>query len=134
MRYLSQERARFLLVVAGRIVPAIAGMDPEGLSRFFGIIDAALGDRPAPVRRQLGAFLGLIRWLPVLRWGASFDRIGARRQDRFLRWLQRTRLRLLRQGFWALKTIVFMGYYGQPELWPLFGYEPRQDGNEALHA
>ena len=134
VRYLSQERASFLLTVAGRIVPEITEMGPGGISRFYGIVDEALGDRPAKVRRQFGVFLGVIRWLPLLRLGMPFERLDANRQDRTLQWLQSCRIRLFRQGFWALKTIVFMGYYGQPEVWPSLGYEPRRDGNEALHA
>jgi len=134
VKHLSQERASFLLTVAGRIVPEIREMDPDGISRFFGIVDGALGGRPRKARRQFGAFLGVVRWLGLPRWGMPFERLDDDRQDRVLRWLQRCPVRVLRQGFWALRTIVFMAYYGQPEVWPSLGYEPRWDGNEALHA
>ncbi len=121
-------------MVAGRIVPALGELDSGGITRFLGIIDEALGDRPPGVQHQFGLLLDLVRWLPVLRWGTSFDRMDVRRQDRVLCWFQHNRVRLFRQGFWALKTMVFMGYYGQPELWSSIGYDPRPDGNEVLHA
>ena len=73
-------------------------------------------------------------WLPLFRWGTSFERLSGPRQDRVLRWLQDAPLTKLRAGFWGLKTLVFMGYYGQPELWPELPYEQLLDGNEALHA
>jgi len=134
MKSLSQDRGRFLGVVAGRIVPEIREMDRVGLARFYGLIDRALCDRPVKVQRQFGTLLGLVRWLPLLRWGTSFERLGAKRQDTVLRWLQVCPVRPLRQGLWALKTMVFMGFYGQVETWESIGYTPRSDGNEALHA
>jgi len=134
MRALSQERALFFELVAARIVPEVAGLDEEGLTRFVAIVDGALMERPAALRRQFGALLGLIRWLPLPRWGTPFERLSGPRQDRVLRWLQDAPASKLRAGFWGLKTLVFMGYYGQPGIWPELPYAPRLDGNEALHA
>ena len=37
------------------------------------------------------------------------------------------------KGFWALRALAFMGYYGQPEVWPSLRYTPSSDGNEMLH-
>lgn len=132
MQSLPAEKALFLDVVARRIVPEVAGLDARGRERFFRMIDAALMDRPPGVRRQFGTLLGVVRWLPLPRWGISFERLSGDRQDRVLRWLQDAPLPLLRAGFWGLKVMVFMGYYGQPELWPEVGYDPHPDGNEVL--
>ncbi len=132
MRSLPEEKALFLEVVARRIVPEVALLDPAGRDRFFRIVDEALLERPPGVRRQFGTLLGVVRWLPLPRWGTSFERLDPARQDRVLRWLQDAPVGLLRAGFWGLKAMVFMGYYGQPELWPEVGYEPRPDGNEVL--
>ncbi len=132
MQSLPEEKALFLEVVARRIVPEVADLDPGGRDRFFRLVDEALMDRPAGVRRQFGTLLGVVRWLSLPRWGTPFERLPGDRQDRVLRWLQDAPLPLLRAGFWGLKAMVFMGYYGQPELWPEVGYEPRPDGNEVL--
>lgn len=134
MDSLSQERASFLATVAEQIVPEVGDLDLEGRTRFFRTIDEALGARAPRVRHQFGSLLGVIRWLPLLRWGVSFERLSPIRQERTLRWLMRCPFRTLRQGFWGLRTMVFMGYYGQPENWGAIGYKPRFDGNEALHA
>ncbi|NOZ95765.1 MAG: hypothetical protein GXP47_13655, partial [Acidobacteria bacterium] len=109
-------------------------LDAGGMARFVGIVDRALMERPPELRRQLGTLLGFIRWLPLLRWGTSFERLSGPQKDRVLRWVQDAPVTRLRAGFWGLKTLVFMGYYGQPEVWPTLPYEPRFDGNEALHA
>ena len=131
---MTQDKAQLLEVVARRIVPEVAALDTHGLTRFFTIIDDLLGQRPEPVRRQLAGFLGLIRWLPVLRYGRPFEGLQPARQDAVLRWFQECRIGLLQKGFWGLKTIVFFGYYGRREVWETIGYTPVRDGNERLHA
>ncbi|MBD3857823.1 MAG: hypothetical protein IFK92_15125 [Acidobacteria bacterium] len=42
--------------------------------------------------------------------------------------------RILRKGFWGLKAMIFMGYYGQPETNEIVGYAPELDGRARLHA
>ena len=132
MRALSRERALFLEVVAARIVPEVAGLDAAGMARFVGIVDGALMERPEALRRQFGMLLGVIRWLPLARWGTPFERLTGPQQDRVLGWLEDAPVSKLRAGFWGLKTLVFMGYYGQEEIWPELPYAPRRDGNEVL--
>ena len=134
MRSLSSDKAEFLLVLARRIVPETSELDADGLNRFFEIIDGALLDRPASVRRQFATFLGLIRSAPLIRYGKSFDKLTAKRQDAVLRWFEDCPVGLLRKGFWGLKAMVFMGYYGQPETNEIVGYAPELDGRARLHA
>jgi hypothetical protein len=134
MTSLSQATSRVFGVVALRVVPEVAVLDAAGLARFAAIVDSALADRPAGVRRQVALFLGVVRWLPALRFGRPFDRLGAERQDRVLRWLQECPVSLFQRGFWGLKALVFMGYYGQVELWGEIGYAPEHDASGRLHA
>ncbi len=134
MKSLSREKAEFLRVLASRIVPETSSLDASGLGRFFGIIDEALGDREPAVRRQFAIFLGVLRWAPLVRFGGSFDRLSGERQDAVLRWFEDCPVDLLRKGTWGLKTMVFMGYYGQPETNALVGYHPMFDGRDGLRA
>ena len=134
MKSLSQEKAEFLQVLAARIVPETTELDAAGLSRFFGIIDEALQDRPASVRRQFATFLGVLRWAPLARYGSPLEKVRAERQDAVLRWFEDCPVSLLRKGFWGLKAMIFMGYYGQPETNELVGYAPEFDGRAGLHA
>jgi len=134
MKSLSQEKAEFLRVLAARIVPETTELDSAGMGRFFGLIDEALLERPAAVRRQFGIYLGLLRWAPLVRFGGPFENLRADRQDAVLRWFESCPVGLLRAGFWGLKVLIFMGYYGQPETNAVVGYAPERDGRAGLHA
>jgi hypothetical protein len=134
MKSLPQEKAEFLRLIAGRIVPEFADLDLAGEARFFHIIDEALQAREPSVRRQFGVFLGVLRWAPLIRFGSPLDRLSPERQNASLRWFEDCPVSLLRKGFWGLKAMVFMGYYGQPETNELVGYAPSFDGRDGLHA
>jgi hypothetical protein len=134
MKSLSNEKAEFLKVLAARIVPETTEFDAAGLSRFFAIIDAALQDRPPSVRRQFAIFLGVLRWVSLVRYGGPLEKLRVDRQNSVLRWFEDCPVGLLRKGFWGLKAMVFMGYYGQPETNELVGYAPELDGKARLHA
>jgi hypothetical protein len=115
-----------------RIVPrALAAGDPRE-EAFLRTVRGAVADRPS-LARPLATFLALVRWLPVLRYGARFDRLAPARQDAFLRWLERSRLGPLRQGFAGVRTLVLLGHYGRPEVGPSLRYQPTREGNELLH-
>ena len=134
MKSLSNEKAVFLKVLATRIVPETDELDVAGWSRFFVIIDEALQTRPASVRRQFATFLGVLRWAPIARYGSPLEKLQIERQDSVLRWFEDCPVNLLAKGFWGLKAMVFMGYFGQPETNELVGYAPKLDGRANLHA
>jgi len=134
MNSLSTEKAQFLRTLAARIVPETSALDEAGAGRFFGIIDNALQQREPAVRRQFAIFLGVLRWFSIFRFGGPFEQLRADRQDAVLRFFEDCPVSLLRKGFWGLKAMVFMGYYGQPETNDLVGYAPSFDGRAGLHA
>ena len=113
--------------------PDTADLDEAGRTRFFGHIEAALKDKPPALRCQFDLFLFAVRWLPALRYGAPLDRLVPEKQDAALKWFHNGPIALLRQGFWGMKTLIFMGYYGQVELQESFGYRPSKDGLSQLH-
>ena len=86
------------------------------------------------MRRQFATFLGVLRWVPLARYGGPLDKLRAERQDAVLRWFEDCPVSILRKGFWGLKAMIFMGYYGQPETNDLVGYAPEIDGRAKLHA
>ncbi len=131
---MSERSVEVLASVAERVVPELQAIDGDRRARFLAIVDRALMDRPPSMRRQIGLFLRLVRWLPLARFGLPFERLAASRQDRVLRWLQACPVPRLRQGFWGLKSLTFMGYYGQEETWPEIGYAPTFDSRERLDA
>ena len=132
VKTLSESKLTFLLATAGTIVPEVATLDDEGRRAFRSIVEDALAQRPAGVRRQLGVFLTVLKLAPVLRWGVPLDRVSPRRRRAALRWFEDAPVTLLRKGFWGVKALSFMGYYARPEVAPELGYTPSFDGNARL--
>ena len=125
MESLPPVAANRLWAIARRLVPELDGLDAEGRRAFHEIVDRAMAARPASVRRQIAVFLGVVDRAPVLRWGRTFRALDGERQDRVLRWFQDGPVGLFRIGFWGLRTLVFMGFYGQRAVWTELGYAPR---------
>ena len=125
------DNAQWLMLrqFAARIVPESAGLDDGELAAFRAIVDQALGARPETVRRQFGMLLKILRWAPLVRYGAPFERLNLERRDAVLRWFEDAPVLVLRKGFWGLKTLIFMGYYGRPEAGAGIGYRPSFDGD-----
>jgi hypothetical protein len=131
---LTRSQRAFLLAIAVRIVPASATMPPGARDAMMDLIDETLASRTPAMRRQLGLFLAAMRWLPCLRYLRPLDRLDGSRQDVALRWFQNHPLQIVRGGFWGVRTLVLLGYYGQPGAGPSIRYTPSLDGNGILHA
>ena len=123
----------FLLTVGERIAPGISHLDAGGRSRVAEVIQHGIQSRRPSLRRQLTLFLAILRWGPVLRYGRRFDRLSPSKQDAVLHWFHDAPLTPLRQGFWGVKTLIYMGYYGRPEIAEAIGYRPSRAGNTFLH-
>ena len=132
MKSLSDTHAAFFMVVAESITPEVASLDADGRARLAAIVDTALQDRDATTRKQIGSFLSVIKLAPVIRYGRVFDRLDSDRRNAVLRWFENCPISLLRSGFWGLKVLVFMGYYGQPEHTEIVGYAPDFDGRAGV--
>ncbi len=128
MKNFDQDTVKRLETVTVIVVPGYANLDPSSRKQFLEIIDEALGERPESMRRQLALFLKVLNLAPYLRWGRPLGKLEAVDAERALRWFQEAPMAKLRQGFWGLKTLVFMGYYGRREVWPEVGYAPEFGG------
>ncbi len=89
-----------------------------------GFIDSYLGNIPGPLRRDFLRLLAFVEHLaPAFSKLASrFTRLGPAEQDRVLASLESNDEGLLRGGFDALKSMVFMGYYRDARTWKIIGY------------
>jgi len=83
------------------------------------------------LHRQIRLLLRLIQWLPVLRFGRPFTSLDNSSRAQFLAGLQNSRVDRLRVGFWGLRTLVMLGYYGRPAAAAKIGYNPHRSGWEA---
>ncbi len=131
--FLTGQRRVFFLALAARIVPESAALDPAANDRLIALVNDMLSTRPPKMLRELALFLRVVRWLPALRYGRPLDRLAPEAQDAALRWFQDSPIELLQKGFWGLKTLAYLGYYGRPEVGETIGYRPSRFGNRLLH-
>jgi hypothetical protein len=114
--------------LARAIVPEARELDESGWLELEAVVEEALGKRPAGLQRQLLVFVRALDTLPRLRWGRPFRRLDPVRAARFLRAVERSRVFLVRRGFWGLRTLVLMGYYTRPAAYEAVGYGARLRG------
>ncbi len=71
--------------------------------------------------------LVLLEWLPLLRYGRRLSRLDPARRLAFLERVEAAPLVVVRRGFWGLRTLILMGYYGRPAAAAAIGYraDPR---------
>jgi len=133
-RFFTSTRQAMFLAVAVRVVPEMAALDEAGRDEALALVERQLAGRPGKMRRELALFLTVIRWAPVLRYGRPFDRLPPGPRDAVLAWLEDAPVTKLRSGFWGLKTLAFLAYYGRPSVAETINYRPARDGNALLHA
>lgn len=120
--------------VARTVVPEAAALEEEGWREVEEIVGAALRDRPAALQRQLRLLLEVIHWLPLPRWGRTFPRLSTDARRRVLQGFQEAPLLVLRRGFWGLRTLCLMGYYGREGAREEIGYRARLRGRREREA
>jgi hypothetical protein len=114
------------------VVPDAKQLDELGWLALEELVEDALAIRPPALRRQLQLFLRMIEWLPVVRYGHTFTALGDEQRSRVLRYLEDHPVERIRCGFWGLRTLAFLGYYGRPEGAHAIGYAPDARGWEAV--
>ena len=117
--------------LAETILPDAARLDERAWADVESIIEQALAERPPAMQRQLVLLIRTLHWLPVARWGRPFPALDPARRTRFLESVQRAPMKLLRRGFWGLRTLVLMGYYARPAAAAEIGYRATARGWES---
>jgi len=120
-----------LRAVVTTVVPDAAALDAVAWRDVDAIISEQLAQRPPALRRQLGVLLGMVQWLPVLRYGRPFTALDIARRAQILGALERAPLLLLRRGIWGLRTLALLGYYARPAAGADIGYSGDPRGWEA---
>lgn len=122
---LDEDDAALLLAIVERLVetgypdapdPADTGA-LEALQGVLARLDPSLVS-------QLELALRLVDWWPVL-FELRFARLrslSAEDQTRSLEGWRSSRWPLRRRVFYGLRSLAFLGYWSQPETWPLIGY------------
>ncbi|HYK89499.1 MAG TPA: hypothetical protein VE398_12060 [Acidobacteriota bacterium] len=131
MTVLLPVRSIFRAVVL-TVVPEAKNLAEPGWSELETLVEATLQNRPRAIHRQLRLFLRTIQWMPVFRYGRRFTSLSAEQRMQVLSYLQDHRLEVVRCGFWGLRTLALLGYYGRPEGAQATGYAADPRGWEAL--
>lgn len=118
--------------VATTVVPEAQQLDEPGWEELEELVEQALQDRPPALLRQLRFFLRAIQWIPVFRYGQKFTSLSAAQRLRVLSYLQDHPVERIRCGFWGLRTLAFLGYYGRPGGVQTTGYGADPRGWEVL--
>jgi len=128
---LANVRAVFRAVVV-TVVPEAKQLDAPAWLALENLVEDALAIRPPALRGQLRLFLRAIEWLPAVRYGRTFPALPEEQRSRVLRYLQDHPVERIRCGFWGLRTLAFLGYYGRPEGAHAIGYRPDPRGWEGV--
>lgn len=117
-----------LHAVATTVVPESSGLDARAWSEVEAVIDDALSKRDERVRRQIAVFLRLLQTFPLARYGRPLTALNSRQRTAFLESIERSRLALVRRGFWGLRTLIYMGYYTRDDVAAEIGYHASAGG------
>lgn len=117
--------------VVSTVVPEATALDEAGWSELEALVTDSIRRRPAALRRRIRLFLRLIQWLPLARYGRRFTNLDAAQGTEFLAGMQNHRVALIRIGFWGLRTLALLGYYGRPAAAEAIGYRPHPLGWQA---
>ncbi|MBZ5658718.1 MAG: hypothetical protein LAO56_26050 [Acidobacteriia bacterium] len=126
---LAPVRAVFRAVVV-TVVPDARQLDEPSWLALEELVEDALEIRRPALRGQLQLFLRVIQWLPVVRYGRTFVALRDEERSRILRYMQDHPVERIRCGFWGLRTLAFLGYYGRLEGAHAIGYAPDPRGWE----
>lgn len=114
--------------IATTVVPETASLDRGAWAQLDDVIEGALAQRDERVRRQFVTFLRLLQILPVVRYGRALTALSARRRHAFLRRVERSRVLLVRRGFWGVRTLIYMAYYTRADVAEMLGYRASAGG------
>ncbi len=107
---------------ANRIVPGEGLAIPGAGSRSLLAVQRILMGQSPSVLRRIKLLLRALEWGALPRYGHPFSRLRPEQQDRYLRAWERSSIPLWRFGFAAMRNLVLVAYYSQPENWPGIGY------------
>jgi hypothetical protein len=118
--------------IAAVVVPESADLDDRAWHEMEALVLDSLSLRPPPLQRKLRLFVHAVEWLPVLSYRKRFSALDSESRAAFLSRLQEHRIDAIRVGFWGLRTLVFLGYYGRATGANEIDYDPHPSGWDAL--
>jgi hypothetical protein len=125
-RFFSDSQTEILAQLVERIADTGDPRAPAACcTRAVQTIDAAARNLDVAVSEQLPLALTLFEWGPLLfdLTPVRFTRMTPAQKDASLEKWMRSRLEVRRMAFQGVRNLAFLGFYSQPEIWPLIGYK-----------
>ena len=132
--YILQPLAKQVRPLLTTMIPATATLPMPRICQILARVDDRLATEPAALQAQLRLFVRVLWWLPVVFSLRTLGGLEPARREKFLLWLQDCPVAKLRVGLWGLRTLLFLGWYGDPDVQEQLGYTPNIDGWAAWHA
>ncbi len=126
--------ARQIQPILATFIPATAKLSLAELGPVLERVDERLADEPVALQRQLRLFVRILWWLPVFTHLRTLGGLRPEQRLKLLSWLQDCGVTKLRVGLWGLRTLLFVGWYGDPAVQARLGYRPNIAGWDAWHA
>lgn len=123
--FFSPGDAEILTRVVERLVDTgEPGAPPVRATGTLATIDRLCAGLAPELTAPLPWLLRLVEWGPWIfeATPSRFSLLPPEAQDASLRGWSTSRLELRRAGFQALRNLACLGYWSQPETWPLIGY------------
>ncbi|HYB10773.1 MAG TPA: hypothetical protein VEJ16_13980 [Alphaproteobacteria bacterium] len=132
---LGPAQARFLLSLASRIVPEVKDAEDEVKNGLVSSVDHALALQTSTSRLLFKFLLFVLQWVTVPFTLHRLERLPPKWQDAVLEFFENAPLTVVRAGIWGVKTLIYLGYYGQESVERRIQYLPsKTDGNSKLEA
>jgi len=125
-----KQRRAFRAIVSA-VVPEAEHLDTQQWAELERTVALGLAHKPANLVVLLRAFLLLVEYAPRLRYGSAFSSLPAPKRNAFCAALEKSRLQVIRKGFWGIRTIALMGYYARPAAAMEIGYRAHTRGWQA---
>lgn len=109
-------------------VPETGDIDEPSWSRLEAIVTGALATRPPALQRQVVLFVKILDILALVRHGGRLAALDPATRTGLVERVGSSHLLLFRRGVWGLRTLVQMGWYGQPEVQRSLGYRAAPAG------
>ena len=114
------------------VVPEANSLSESEWWVLYAVIEQALDSRPNAVRKQLSAFISLVRIITFVRHAKSFTALPTQQRYGLLHSLETSRIAVFRKGMWGLRTVLMMGFYARPNAAIAIGYRADRKGWAAL--
>ncbi len=90
---------------------------PEANEDVVGVADRMVSSKPAAIQKKMRLFMFVANILPFFRFFRTFPSLSVQKRERFLRWLATGPVGLFRLGFWGLRSVALLAFYGDEGSW-----------------